>query len=45
MSQPAPTVLIRDSAEADLPAIKAIYAHHVQHGTASFELDLSLIHI
>lgn len=39
MSQPATTVLIRDSAEADLPAIKAIYAHHVQHGTASFELD------
>lgn len=33
------TVLIRDSAPADLPAIKAIYAHHVQHGTASFELE------
>ena len=39
MSPHSPTVLIRDSAEADLPAIKTIYAHHVQHGTASFELD------
>ena len=39
MSSPAPTVLIRDSAPADLPAIKAIYAYHVQHGTASFELE------
>jgi L-amino acid N-acyltransferase YncA len=39
MSPHAPTVLIRDSAEADLPAIKTIYAHHVQHGTASFELE------
>ena len=36
---PAPTLLIRDSVDADLPAIKAIYAHHVLHGTASFELD------
>ena len=32
------TVLIRDSVEADVPAIQAIYAHHVLHGTASFEL-------
>ena len=40
MPQPAaPTLLIRDSADADLPAIKAIYAHLVQHGTASFELE------
>ncbi len=39
MSPHSPTVLIRDSAEADLPAIKTIYAHHVQHGTASFELE------
>lgn len=30
---------IRDSVAADLPTIQAIYAHHVQHGTASFELD------
>jgi phosphinothricin acetyltransferase len=31
--------LLRDSAEADLPAIQAIYAHHVRHGSASFELE------
>lgn len=28
---------IRASAEADLPAITAIYAHHVLHGTGTFE--------
>ena len=28
---------VRDSAACDLPAIQAIYAHHVSHGTASFE--------
>ena len=28
---------VRDSVEADLPAIQAIYAHHVRHGFASFE--------
>ncbi len=27
----------RDAAEADLPAIQAIYAHHVLHGTGTFE--------
>ncbi|MXQ14576.1 GNAT family N-acetyltransferase [Microvirga makkahensis] len=31
--------LVRPSAEADIPAIAAIYAHAVLHGTASFELD------
>jgi L-amino acid N-acyltransferase YncA len=30
-------VSIRDSTEADLPAIQRIYAHHVLHGLASFE--------
>ena len=29
--------LIRDATEADLPAIQAIYAHHVLTGVASFE--------
>jgi len=29
---------IRPSREADMPAIAAIYGHHVTHGTASFEL-------
>jgi phosphinothricin acetyltransferase len=29
--------LVRDATEADLPAIQAIYAHHVLNGVASFE--------
>jgi phosphinothricin acetyltransferase len=33
------SLLVRPSAETDLPAITAIYAHAVIHGTASFELD------
>ncbi|WP_244786298.1 GNAT family N-acetyltransferase [Cupriavidus pauculus] len=28
---------LRDATPADVPAIQAIYAHHVQHGRASFE--------
>ncbi|MCK8784572.1 N-acetyltransferase family protein [Roseomonas sp. NAR14] len=28
---------IRDAVEADLPALTAIYAHHVLHGTGTFE--------
>ncbi|WP_427311804.1 N-acetyltransferase family protein [Cupriavidus sp. H39] len=28
---------LRDATRADVPAIHAIYAHHVQHGRASFE--------
>lgn len=31
---------IRPSREADIPAIAAIYAHHVLHGTGTFEIDL-----
>lgn len=30
---------LRAAAPADIPAITAIYAHAVMHGTASFELD------
>ncbi len=30
-------VRLRDAAEEDLPAIAAIYAHHVLHGLATFE--------
>jgi phosphinothricin acetyltransferase len=30
-------MLIRPSTEADLPEIQAIYAHHVLHGTGTFE--------
>jgi L-amino acid N-acyltransferase YncA len=33
------TLIIRDSLDADLPAIAAIYGHAVQTGTASFEYD------
>jgi phosphinothricin acetyltransferase len=33
-----PTTLIRDVADGDMPAIQAIYAHDVLHGTASWEL-------
>jgi phosphinothricin acetyltransferase len=32
------SVVIRDSVEADLVTIQDIYAYHVEHGTASFEL-------
>jgi phosphinothricin acetyltransferase len=32
-------VRIRPSQPADLPAITAIYAHHVLHGTGTFELE------
>jgi L-amino acid N-acyltransferase YncA len=32
-------ILVRDSLEADIDSIQAIYAHHVLTGTASFELD------
>ena len=30
-------VTIRDATPADIPAVQAIYAHHVLHGLASFE--------
>ncbi|KAA2237115.1 GNAT family N-acetyltransferase [Salinarimonas soli] len=33
------TVLVRPSAASDLPAVAAIYAHAVRHGTASFEIE------
>lgn len=32
-------ILIRPSAESDIPAITQIYRHHVLHGTATFETD------
>jgi L-amino acid N-acyltransferase YncA len=32
-------VMLRDASPADMPAIAGIYAHHVIHGCASFELD------
>lgn len=38
MTEPS-ALILRDSTPDDVPAIQAIYAHHVSHGTASFELD------
>lgn len=32
-------ILIRDVADADMPAVQTIYAHHVLHGLASFEVE------
>ncbi len=32
-----PSILVRPSTQDDLPAIQAIYAHHVTHGFGSFE--------
>ncbi len=34
----AADIVIRDVADADMPAVQAIYAHHVLHGLASFEV-------
>jgi L-amino acid N-acyltransferase YncA len=36
--RPMPTLEIRPTVEADLPAITEIYEHAVLHGTATFEL-------
>jgi len=36
-AQKSKLVLIRDSVDADLPVVHAIYAHHVRTGLASFE--------
>jgi phosphinothricin acetyltransferase len=35
----AEELILRDARESDMPAVQAIYAHHVIHGTASFELE------
>ena len=44
MSQPSsaapPPLTIRPSTDADLPAIQAIYAHAVLHGTGTFETEV-----
>ena len=39
ISMPSPTLLLRPSALADLPAITAIYAWNVLNGTGTFELE------
>jgi phosphinothricin acetyltransferase len=33
------SILIRDSLDDDVPAIQAIYAHHVLNGTGTFEIE------
>ena len=33
------TITLRDATVADVPAMTAIYAHHVLHGTGTFEED------
>jgi phosphinothricin acetyltransferase len=35
----AANLLIRDVTEDDAPAVQAIYAHHVLHGTASYDFE------
>ena len=37
--QGASPITVRDSRDDDLPRIQAIYAHHVLHGTGTFELE------
>ena len=37
--RPAPAVLIRPSTAGDLPAITAVYAWNVDHGTGTFETE------
>lgn len=34
-----PETAIRPAEDADMPAITALYAHHVRHGTGTFETD------
>lgn len=36
---PSDTLTLRPSQTSDLPDITAIYAHHVLHGTGTFEID------
>ncbi|GAA0599547.1 N-acetyltransferase family protein [Caenispirillum bisanense] len=40
-SPPSPdaAVRVRDAVAADMDAVQAIYAHHVRHGTGSYEYD------
>lgn len=35
----SPALLLRPSCDADVPAIAALYAQHVLHGTGTFEID------
>jgi len=33
------TIIVRPSTEADVPAMLAIYIHHIQHGVGGYELE------
>ena len=37
LTDPKLNLTVRDSSEADIPRVQAIYAFHVLHGLASFE--------
>jgi phosphinothricin acetyltransferase len=37
MTAPTTSAIVRPSVDADIPAITRIYAHHVMHGTGTFE--------
>lgn len=39
-TNPASATLLRPSSDADIPAIQAIYAHAVAHGTGTFETEI-----
>ncbi len=40
LNQPCPVMVnIRSARDADIPSIARIYAHHVLHGLASFEIE------
>jgi L-amino acid N-acyltransferase YncA len=39
MSDRASTVEVRPSTDADVPAMLAIYSHHVQHGVGEYEIE------
>lgn len=39
MTAPSSTLLIRPCKASDIPAVTAIYAHAVDHGTGTFELE------
>lgn len=36
---PGENIDVRNCLEADMPSVATIYAHHVRHGTASFETE------
>ena len=39
MRDSAPNIQVRPSTEADVPAMIAIYSHHVQHGLGEYEME------